>query len=345
MSRQTMGFGLLLLVAAIVLLWSVRRQQPAAQLPKVGVLVPVQHEAMKQIVSGFRKQLQAAFGDNIQIDVKNAQGDVAIQRALLVQFAQGGYQAVAVVGTTASVIALQVFASSLSAATAAVTPLVALDVTADLKQDLGEVTGTLEAGVEGTLQYIHHAFPQVHMLSLVYTAEDKSYKQAKQFVRKARGLGLVVQELMVQQPADLYTVGGLVSGRSQMIVVLKDHMVASGIAPLVQRAAQQRIALLACDDGTVKSGAALAVGVAQEDIGRRAAELTTQILRGQKASRLAMRPLTEQVLFVNQAAAQQQAVDVDQAVQAAQQMGYRVQYVPTKGEHKRDQTKEPAAQP
>lgn len=329
MNRRVIGIGLLaVLLGSASFFGFINNREAATDQPRVAVLVPLEHEAMQQMVAGFRQQLQAELSGNVQIDVKNAQGDVGIQRALLAQFAQSNYDVVAVIGTTASLMAVQLFASTFaSAANSSSTPIVALDVTANLAQQRGNFTGTLEADVQATLHYMHRAFAQVHMLSLVYTAEDKSYQQAKQFVQQAKALGLVVQELMVQQPADLYTVGGLVDKHSQMIVVLKDHMVASGIAPLLQRANQQRIPLMAADDGTVRSGAALAVAVAEADIGKQGARLTAEILHGRKAADIAMRPLQQQTLFVNKAAAAQQRVDVAQAVQTAKQMGYRVQYV------------------
>ncbi|MEM7402855.1 MAG: ABC transporter substrate binding protein, partial [Myxococcota bacterium] len=115
MDKRLVRFGLLsLLLVGAAIFWVVQKQKPAVQVQKVGMLLPLEHEAMTQEVAGFREELQAVFGENVQIDVKNAQGDVGIQRALLLQFAQGDYQAVAVVGTTASLMALQIFASSSS---------------------------------------------------------------------------------------------------------------------------------------------------------------------------------------------------------------------------------------
>lgn len=64
----------------------------------IGIVVPVEHQAMDEMTRGFREVVSAKYGDTVRIDILNAQGDPNIQKSILELFKQHNYAVVAVIG-------------------------------------------------------------------------------------------------------------------------------------------------------------------------------------------------------------------------------------------------------
>ncbi len=304
-------------------------EQRLEDVHKVGILVPLQHRAMEEMVAGLRQELERTAGSGtVELDVQNAHSDPHIQRAILGRFAHGGAHVVVAIGTTAAQAAVRLLATHGRGQRSI--PVVALDVADSFAPKDSAVTGTREADASATFAFARRLFPQVNTITLVHSLDPKSHAQAQRLLQQAHVEKVNLQLVVVQQPTDLYTVGGLVNSKSQLVLILKDHLVASGIAPLVQLAQQRRIPLVTCDDGTVRSGAAFALGVAERHIGMAGAHLVQRILAGQSAGELPMQALEKRVLFVNKVSAQKQGVDLQHLEQTARDLGYPVQFVSQK---------------
>ncbi|MEM7494687.1 MAG: ABC transporter substrate binding protein [Myxococcota bacterium] len=326
-TRLAISVGCVLAGIAAVFWLIDRGEQRAEGTDHVGVLVPLQHRAMDEMVAGLREELERTAGNRrVRLDVQNAHGDPHIQRAILGRFAHGGADAVVAIGTAAAQASVQLLITDRMGQRP--TPVVALDVADSFApSDNHPVTGTYEADATSTWTFARRLFPQVDTITLVHSLDPKSHAQATRLARQARVDKVNLQLLVAQQPTDLYTVGGLVNSESGLVLILKDHLVASGVGPLVQLAQQRRIPLVTCDDGTVRGGAAFALGTAERDIGVAGAHLVQRILAGQSARDLPMQPLQKRVLFVNKAAAQQQGVQPRRLEQTARDLGYPIQFV------------------
>ena len=89
-------------IAAIFFLMS-PGERPQNTSYRVGVLVPLQHQAMDNITAGLRMELPDAInGRPVRLDIQNAQGDPHIQRAVLHRFAHSGTDTVVAIGTAAA---------------------------------------------------------------------------------------------------------------------------------------------------------------------------------------------------------------------------------------------------
>jgi putative ABC transport system substrate-binding protein len=110
-------------------------------------------------------------------------------------------------------------------------------------------------------------------------------------------------------------------------LIAKDHLIASGATTLAQAASRLHIPFVASDDGSVASGAAVAMGNKEVDIGRKGGEIAIQLLEGAKPSEIPISSFNAYTVFVNPTALDTQGLSIKQIQEAAQRLGYPVEAV------------------
>lgn len=293
----------------------------AAQKPiTVGILVPVALPAMTQIVNGFENTLNKESKVPVTYLVKNAQGNVNIQRSILQEFNSSSVSLVAPIGTDAAQMSIAMIRNK---------PI--LGIAADhLKEQAKKannpnVTGVLsKVAPEDRMHFLHQAMPNLKKLTIVYSTDDRIFSQVKQFEAAAKQNGITVQKLMVSQLSDLYTLSKNIAPDSQAIFILKDELVVSGLNTLLQQAKLKHIPVIASDDGSVQKGAAFALGVSEYQTGVDAAKVAATILNGKSASDIPVHIMKHYFVFLNKTAAKTQNVNPSIVKKAAKNLGYTV---------------------
>jgi len=272
----------------------------------VGLLVPIEHRAMEEMVRGFK---EGAGG--IEVDVQNGQGDLTILRAIIEKFAD--YDVVAAIGTDASLLTMS-----------RIGKVVAVDVTDQVRR--GEhCTGVKESSIEPPYRFIRELLPDCRKIAMVYSCSDKNYQMVERFSSIAKDDGITVQPIMVQSLADLYLLSGSVENDVGAIFIAKDHLVASGAPVLAKVAIELGIPLISSDEGTVLSGSCVAVGNREFDVGKRGGEIAAQILQGTSIEDIPMESVAQLTVFVDGAACQRQGLGFDAVQRAASTLGYPLQ--------------------
>ncbi len=80
---------------------------------------------------------------------------------------------------------------------------------------------------------------------------------------------------------------------------MKDHLIVSGINILKQEAFKRRIPIIASDEGSVISGATIAVGVQEKQIGVEAGLMAKKILQGIEPKDIPFGDMKDLTLFIN----------------------------------------------
>ena len=91
-------------------------------------------------------------------------------------------------------------------------------------------------------------------------------------------------------------------------LILKDHLIVSGINLLTQEAQKRSIPIIASDEGSVINGATIAIGVREKDIGIESAKIAREILQGTNPGDIPQKTMDSLVLFVNEKSMSKQAV-------------------------------------
>ena len=285
---------------------------------KIGIVVPIEHQAMKDMTDGFVEKIHQRYGSEITVDIQNAQGDRNIQKAIIENFKRKGYDLIVPIGTDVTLMTQNIVREQ---------PILGLDVTSMVTQEQSNVTGVRESPIEPSYTFIKELIPQLKKITMVYSASDKNYGMVQIFKDAAAVDGVVVQPIMIQSLADLYVLAHTVDRNTNAIFIAKDHLVASGASSLAQSAIQLSIPLITSDEGSVIAGGAVAMGNKELDIGRTGGEIAIQLLEGAHPNEIPIRPLNRYTVFVNANVIEKQGLTMDDIQRVSHTLGYPVEIV------------------
>jgi len=278
----------------------------------IGIVLPMEHAALDDIVEGFKQEINKAYQGPVTITVQNAHGDMNIQRAILQQFADQKVSLVVPVGTAATQMAV---------ATVKKQPILSLACLCP--EQMPNMTGVRdEVKVATQLAFIHDFLPKLKKITLVYSNSEKVFDDVEQTVTIGKKLGITVQKLMIQALPDLYSVSRAIDKDSEAVFILKDHLIVSGIQTLAREAEKRHILVMTSDEGSIKSGGSFAIGVREQSIGEQGALLAANILQGTDVNSLPIEDMRALTLFANIPALNKQGIDIDQLEQQAKAAGY-----------------------
>jgi len=311
----------LLAACALFALWFFYPKASQEEQIKIGIILPLQHAALEDIVGGFKQEIKNTMGEQkISIYVQNALGDINLQKSAINKFLNDKVNLLVPVATGATRMAINM---------APLEPPI-LFLAANILP--GSTAALAKPGLMGVvdeiapmsqLEFIRAAIPDLKRLTLIYSSNDKMPDDAAVFSEGARHVGLTVQQLMIQNLAELYTVAARIEHDSQAIIILKDNMVASGIAALVQQAEKLKIPLITSDEGTNAQGGAFALGVVEADIGRQGARMAAAYFLKKNIAK-PIEFLEKISVFINIKACEKQGVDIKQIIKAAAEQKYDV---------------------
>ena len=291
LTKSIAGMLCLLLTYGSVALAAAKKYPPVT----VGIVAPIQIQAMTEITNGFKQELSTLYPGQIHYLVENAQGDMNIMRSILQQLKAKNVNLVVPIGTGTAQMAASINRTQ---------PIVALAAVFKNKDRAKfrnkNITNILdEIDINKQIHFIHSAFPNLKHITLIYGTEPQVLPEANQAVAAAKHYGIKVQKLMVTSLPKLYTISKHISPKSQAIFILKDEMVVSGINTLIKQAAHKHLLLIASDDGSVQKGADFAVGVSERLIGMGGAKLSAQVLKGKSPSEIPVKIMKRYHVYVS----------------------------------------------
>lgn len=315
----------LLVISCICLIFHLPAfgQEPPKSAPEktVGIVLPMEHAALKAIVDGFEETVRNNYPGKVNFELQNAEHDLNVQRSILQKFINQKVDLIVPVGTVTAQMAISMVKNQPIVALAAMIPDAARNKN-DLSSHFTGVRDEIDSAKQ--LQFIHNLLPNLKKMTLIYSADDKVIPEVNATTAAAKQYGIVIQPLMIQNLSDLYGMGQRIDKDSQAIFVLKDNLVVSGINTLVYQAKNRHIPLITSDEGTVSSGAATALGVEEKQIGIEGGELAVKVLNGQPISELPIQEMKTLIVFINTKAAAEQGLDIDQIKDVANQQNYNV---------------------
>lgn len=288
--------------------------------PTFGILIPLEHTSLTEIVTGFTNVVKKNYPSAV-FNIQNAQGDIKLQRAIIEQFVGQKVDIIVPIGTTSTQMTL---------AYVKTIPIVSLaaDVSEEERQKLNprNMTGVLdEIGGEKKLNFIRQVYPNIKKISIIaHSGNEKNFDEISEIESYAKKLNIAIQTLTIHTLPELETVIQSIDKDSEAILVLKDHLIVSGIRLLIPTAIERDIPLITSDEGSVQDGASFALGIQERTIGENGGALAVQIIEGQDVSSLRMQDVSELSVFYNQAAFSKgkQHLDLDTLRAVAKGDGY-----------------------
>lgn len=287
--------------------------------PVIGIIVPMEHTALNQIVNGFKQELA---DQNIVCKVLNAQGDQNIQKTIIQKLIQEECDLFVPIGTTTSQMTLNLAKDHKVVCLAANASL----ISSDKSKKATVLDDTFST--KDSLFFLHTLFPEIKKISLVYSSSEKVAQEVFLLEEAAKLYEIEVQKLMVHTMPELYTISGAISQDSQAIFILKDHLVVSGVGTLAKQAEKMGIFVMTSDEGSIASGGAFAIGIKESSIGVQGAKMVKTILQGVSPQDIAPQTLNGPFfLFMNPSSCVKQGIDLSSFTKQVEKMGLCIEYI------------------
>lgn len=279
---------------------------------KIGITQIVSHPALDACVEGFKEALaERGFveGENVEYDLKNAEGDMATASSIAQTFASADLDLVLGVATPTSQAVAKAITTTPIVFTAVTDPVGARLVD-DAEAPGANVTGVSDMlPMQPHLDLIKQVVPDVKTIGVLYNAgESNSVFSIKQEKEAAAAMGIKVVEATASNSSEVKAAADSLVGRVDAISVLTDNTVVSALESVIKVCQQNDIPLISGDTDSVERGSAAAYAFDYKDLGLQAGYMAADILGGTAVSEIPVQFAEKLQLSVNPASAKEMGV-------------------------------------
>ena len=271
----------------------------------VGIGQFAQHGSLDNCYQGFVEGLaEAGFveGENLRIDLQNAQADMGIAQQIAAQFASAKVDMMVGIATPMAQACYNAAAGAIPTIFTAVTdPVAAGFVNAD-GTAAGEVTGTSDAlPIKAQLETIRAMLPDATKIGILYTTSEVNSISAIEIYKSLAGdYGFEIVESGISTTADIPLALDALLGKVDCLTNLTDNTVVSALALVLDRANAAGKPVFGSEIEQVKLGCVAAEGLDYIALGRQTGLMAAKVLKGEaKASEIPYEIITEPGLYVN----------------------------------------------
>lgn len=266
---------------------------------RIGVSQIAEHPALDAVREGFVDEL-ASLGVKIEVDYRNAQGDLATSTSIAQALMQSSDLILAISTTSAQ--GLKAVEGSVPVLFSAVTDPVEAELVISNAEPGGMLSGTSDRTPVGKqLALLQKVAPQVKSVGILFnTSEVNSEVQIRWAKEEAAKLGLEIIEVGVTNVNEIPQALDNLMQRSDALYMITDNLVASSISIVVEKANAAGMLTLGAERGMVESGILMTDGINYEELGRQTARMAKEVLvSGAQIARMPVEFLENTELIVN----------------------------------------------
>lgn len=319
---------LLVVLCCMSAITGCKPQASSASTVTIGIVEPLEHRAMDEIVAGFSDTLKKVYPHPVIIKVENAQNDMNLKRAIIEKMKDSHYTIIVPIGMDATQMAISMVHDQ---------PIVSLasDLSEKDRHQLKPChVAVVHDEISSTqlIQFIHAVYPSLTRLTLIHSSANKVFPEVKETIAAGKAEGITIHHIMVSSLPELYNAANSIPQDTQAIFILKDSLIVSGIATLEKIAEEKHLPLITSDQGSVQEGAGFALGVHEREIGVEGAKLTAAILLGKKPCELPIVEMKNLTVFINQNSIQKENQTMTPIINAANHFAYAIEVIHSPGQ-------------
>ena len=270
----------------------------------IGVLQYMEHGALDAAYEGFIAGLAEEGyieGENIKIDLKNAQGDLTTTQTIANQYVSDDVDMMFAIATQAVQSAYNA-TKDIPILMTAVTDPVEAGVVKDWNQSGTNVTGTSDlTPVAKQMELITELVPEAKTVGVIYTtSEVNSEVQVKMAEEAASNLGLQVIRVGVTTVNDIPQAVASVIDKVDAMYAPTDNLIASTMPVLWNACLDKKVPIVAGVDTMVIDGGIATEGIDYYQLGYETSLMAAQVLEGKDPSTMPINTLQNTTLIVNQ---------------------------------------------
>ena len=207
----------------------------------VGIGQFAQHGSLDNCYQGFVEGLAEAGlveGENLKIDLQNAQADMGIAQQIAAQFASAKVDMMVGIATPMAQACYNAAAGAIPTIFTAVTDPVAAGFASADGTAAGEVTGTSDAlPIKAQLETIRAMMPEASKIGILYTTSEVNSISAIEIYKSLAGdYGFEIVESGISTTADIPLALDALLGKVDCLTNLTDNTVVSALALVLDKA-------------------------------------------------------------------------------------------------------------
>ena len=271
----------------------------------IGIGQFAQHGSLDNCYEGFIQGLaEAGFveGENLKVDLQNAQADMGIAQQIAAQFAGKRVDMMVGIATPMAQACYNAAAGDMPTIFTAVTDPVAAGFADANGIALGDVTGTSDAlPIQAQLETIRAMLPTAPKIGILYTTREvNSISAIAEYKALAPEYGFEIVESGVSTVADIPLALDALLGKVDCLSNLTDNTVVSALALMLDKAYAAGKPVFGSEIEQVKLGCVASEGLDYIALGRQTGLMSAKILMGEaQASEIPYEIITEPSLYIN----------------------------------------------
>lgn len=261
-------------------------KEPGASGKTVGVIQIADHIALERARKGFEEELKKT-NPEVEIISKNANGDLTVVPSIIKSFQDQKVDLIYAIATPAAQGAKN-GEKDIPIVFNAVTDPASADLVKNLEEPEGNITGVSDYfSMEAQLKEMVRVFPDIKNVGVMFsTNEANSQFQIEELKKAAEGLGLNVVEVGVNNINDVSTAIKSLEPKMDIFLSITDNTVSSASTIIAESLKEAKIPSFASEEGPVDNGILMSAGVDYVDLGKKAADMASEILGGKKVSEI-----------------------------------------------------------
>ena len=280
--------------------------QPAAHVPRLGLLIPGSASAFASRIEAFRhglRDLGYVEGRNIAIEYRFADGQADRLPALVADLVRLPVDAIVVDGIL-TIRAAQHATTTIPIVMAVIGDPVGAGLVASLARPGGNITGLslMLPEVSGKrLELLREAVPQFSHVAVLWNPEVHDSRVVfEETQTAAQALGLHLQSREVRSPAEFdQAFAAMTRAHADALVVISNALFFSHRRQLAELTVRHRLPAMFHSREYAEAGGLMAYGANGEDLYRRAATYVDKLLKGAKPADLPIEQPTKFEFVIN----------------------------------------------
>lgn len=282
---------------------------------RIGISQFITHQSLDATREGFVDELAKqgyVEGENIEIDLQNAQGEQRNLKTISQQLAESSDVVLAI--ATPSAQSLANTTQTTPVVFSAVTDPVSAKLVESREHPGGNVTGTSDQSsdaISTQINLIKKVLPKAKTIGILYTqSEPNSVVQKDEAKRLLEEKGFSVVEKTILDSNNVKAAAESLMAEVDMVFVPTDNTISSTMETVKQVSIKHKVPVFGGSTEMIAVGGLYNYGTNYEELGRQTARMLVRVLKGEKPENIAVELPEKLELHTNQEMADALGIDI-----------------------------------
>ncbi len=282
---------------------------------RIGISQFITHQSLDATREGFVDELAKqgyVEGENIEIDLQNAQGEQRNLKTISQQLAESSDVVLAI--ATPSAQSLANTTQTTPVIFSAVTDPVSAKLVESREHPGGNVTGTSDQSsdaISTQINLIKKVLPKAKTIGILYTqSEPNSVVQKDEAKRLLEEKGFTVVEKTILESNNVKAAAESLMAEVDMVFVPTDNIISSTMETVKQVSIKHKVPVFGGSTEMIAVGGLYNYGTNYEELGRQTARMLVRVLKGEKPENIAVELPEKLELHTNQEMADALGIDI-----------------------------------